>query len=185
MPAPSEGAPRDNRNELFCSFIADESVYSQSALRLLTLTKNQVSTLMTKYAGTEHMLFAVLEEPKARIALSTLVSTEKVKMEAESFVIDNGIKGNKIVHLENQIALSERARRIIERAKEEATKTRIARVNSIHILSAIILEEDAVAATILKKLGVTKKDLPKLRKMAKELGDEIPEESVLDKGSIN
>ncbi len=126
--------------------------FTEEAKKVLTLAQEEAERGYHSYIGTEHVLLGVMRNgdgPGAR-ALASL----NVQLEVVRDVIESVLGRNERVVLQQVIPTS-RVKKVIEFAFEESRRQGHGYVDSGHLLIALMLEGDGIAAHVLQDLGVT------------------------------
>lgn len=136
------------------------------ARKMLSNSQIKASELGSKYIGDEHILLALIQDP-TNIS-SQLIGIE-VNPESVKEVINTLIIGKDGYATKNTITPTLRAINVLKLAINEAGNNL---AGPQHLLFGIIEEGEGIAAKALSFFGITKTDLPELRKKAKELESE-------------
>jgi len=105
-----------------------------------------------RYVGTEHVLLAVSRVPDSKVSeilVDLGLAPEVLQSQVDAFVISSGSAG-----AEEEIPVSPRAQRAIDRASEEATALGAVEAEPEHLLLALAQDEDGVAARVLEVFGI-------------------------------
>jgi ATP-dependent Clp protease ATP-binding subunit ClpC len=130
--------------------------FTEEAKKVLTLAQEEAERSHHSYIGTEHLLLAMLRhtDGPGGQALRTLgIETARVRQTIE-FVL-----GRSEPVLFQQIIPTSRVKRVIEYAFEESRREGNNYVDSGHMLVALMLEGEGIAAHVLKDLGATMKKI--------------------------
>ena len=128
-------------------------VFTVRARRVLDAALEEAHRLQVSYVGTEHLLLGLLSEEKglASLLLRQLqVDRETIRMTVE-FVIEHS--GSRAIP--DVIGFTPRSRKVIRHAVDEAFKLDKTFVGTEHLLLALLLEGEGIAAGVLISLGVT------------------------------
>jgi flavin reductase (DIM6/NTAB) family NADH-FMN oxidoreductase RutF len=126
--------------------------FTEDAKRTLTLAQDEAERARHSYIGTEHLLLGLLrgESGPARRVLTELgISIEPVRE-----VIQSVLGSNELIRTQSIIPTS-RVKRVIEIAFGEARRMGHDSVNSGHLLMALVLEREGIAAHVLSDLGAS------------------------------
>lgn len=125
--------------------------FSVAARRALSLSQEQAMRFNHNYIGTEHLLLGLTVDGSngaSRTLAAMNVSTRKIQSAIE-FIIGRGER-----HIPGEIGLTERAKKVlqlaVENAREEQTQT-----DTRQILAGMLREGEGVAAGVLESMGVT------------------------------
>ncbi|MDZ4828040.1 MAG: Clp protease N-terminal domain-containing protein [Actinomycetota bacterium] len=124
---------------------------TERARNLLENSVIQAGRLGHNYVGTEHVLLALLDDPEslaARLLADMGVTQEKVETEVLKFVKRGDGSHSRVV------PFTPRAAALVGGAISEALQLGHNYVGTEHILLALFLDQDAVAAKALAALGV-------------------------------
>jgi ATP-dependent Clp protease ATP-binding subunit ClpA len=126
--------------------------FTERAKKVLTLAQEEAARAHHSYIGTEHLLLGLLreEEGVARIVLTALgVETERARE-----AIQAKLGSQPQVEIQ-QIIPTSRVKRVIEIAFETARQMGNPFVGTEHLLLALLIEGEGLAAHVLKDMGVT------------------------------
>ena len=150
-------------------------LFSDRARRVVLLAQDEADKTRSGHVGSEHLLVGLLLETKgvAALALGQMgVSVGKVRriiaQRAAPQPVSQIIGGG-------EPKLSPRAKRILELAQNEAQRYRHDSIGTEHLLLAVFREQDGLAATILRQLGI---DMAEARAQVKDYSG--PRETVPD-----
>mmetsp|Transcript_38468 Transcript_38468/g.71413 ORF Transcript_38468/g.71413 Transcript_38468/m.71413 type:complete len:958 (+) Transcript_38468:68-2941(+) len=125
--------------------------FSESAIQIIMMAQRESQRLGHNYVGNEMMLLGVVAQ-KSGVAAKVLAKLG-VKLEEMRKVVEELVgKGNGITGVD--IPVAKEAKEVLEGCVEEAEKLGSKAVDTVHILLALIKDEDGDAAKILKKLSV-------------------------------
>jgi len=128
-------------------------VFTVRARRVLDAAQEEAHKLQQNFVGTEHLLLGLVSEEKglaAQILQDLQVDRETIRMTVE-FVIEHS--GSRAIP--DVIGFTPRSRKVIRHAVDEAFKLDKTFVGTEHLLLAILLEGEGIAAGVLISLGVT------------------------------
>jgi ATP-dependent Clp protease ATP-binding subunit ClpA len=128
-------------------------VFTVRARRVLDTALEEAHRLQVSYVGTEHLLLGLVSEEKglASLLLQQLkVDRETIRMTVE-FVIEHS--GSRAIP--DVIGFTPRSRKVIRHAVDEAFKLDKTFIGTEHLLLAMLLEGEGIAAGVLISLGVT------------------------------
>ncbi len=127
--------------------------YTAQAENALALAEKTARSCRHGYIGTEHILLGLLKEQDgtAGMVLTDFGVTEERILALIDRLIMPG--GSAVAEMERQ-GYTPRARRILERSREEADHFRAASVGTEHILIAMMKETDCIATRLLHTMGV-------------------------------
>lgn len=149
--------------------------FTAGAQQALTRAQQEAVEAKQSYIGTEHLGLALIQDDGiAGRVLSDLGITDE-SMRAQI---------RRILHRTERpappwIIPTSRMKRVIEIAFQEATSAGSAEVGTEHLLAALIVEGEGVAARVLEELGTT---LPKVRRRIRAVLDD---RAVLQAGIID
>jgi ATP-dependent Clp protease ATP-binding subunit ClpC len=146
--------------------------------RVLALAQEEARRLDHGYLGTEHVLLGLVREPEGAAArmLSDLgVGIEDLRARVEA-IIGRGAPAAdpgrcRLPPAAGQLCLTPRAKRVLQRAAEEADRTHRARVGDVHLLLGLVAEKGGVGAGVLAQLGVVNSEAFRAR-VAAALGED-------------
>ncbi len=125
--------------------------FTERAKKVLVLSQEEAQRFNHNYIGTEHLLLGLLREEQG-IAAAVLralgAGTDRVR-DAVEHVIG---RGDRMVI--GDIALTPRAKRVIELAVEEARGLDHAHVGTEHLLLGLVREREGIAVGVLTSLGL-------------------------------
>ncbi|HIC23489.1 MAG TPA: ATP-dependent Clp protease ATP-binding subunit, partial [Planctomycetes bacterium] len=109
------------------------------------------------FIGTEHILLGLVQEGSgvaAQVLKNLDVDSGKIRAEIERQVQS----GHSIVHM-GQLPFTPRAKKVLELCQEAAKELGHGYIGTEHLLLGLIREEQGVAATVLKDLGLQLEDV--------------------------
>lgn len=124
--------------------------FTAAAKRALADAQLEAEALGHAYIGTEHLLLGLLRSRggAARALEACGVSLEKVRA-AVLFIVSGGKPSTNLPE-----GLTERAKKVIELAVDEARANGDARIRTTHLAIAIVREGAGIGAGVLESLGV-------------------------------
>ena len=132
--------------------------FTERARKVLYLSQQEAKRLGHNYVGTEHLLLGLVAEGEgvAATALQSLeISLQKVRSEVERII------GASEAPYLGDVALTPRAKRVLELALDEGRQLGHNYIGTEHIILGLIRESEGVAAQVLKNMGA---DLERVRK---------------------
>src|ERR1700746_2565626 len=126
--------------------------FTERAKKVLTLRKEKAERSHPSYIGTEHLLLGLLREGEglaAKVLNNLGVEIGKVRQTIES------VLGRNERIIIQQIIPTSRVKKVIEIAFEEAGRRGQQFVEPGHILAALVIEGEGIAAHVLADLGAT------------------------------
>ncbi|MDD3419292.1 MAG: Clp protease N-terminal domain-containing protein [Candidatus Gastranaerophilales bacterium] len=140
-----------NTDDLFDKIIKPIEKQKPTTFTILSLAREEARRLAHQMLGTELILFGVLAEGSGIGAV--VLSELGIKIKDVRFEIEK-ILGFGSEYEANEIYYTARAKRLLEMAWIEAKKYKKPRIESEHILLAIIKLKDCIAMKVLTNLGV-------------------------------
>ncbi len=128
--------------------------FSEDGKLCLRLAQEEAERSRHSYIGTEHLLLGIMRVPSgsAHVALTELgITIDPVRS-----LIDAAVSRNERVLVASIIPTS-RVKKVIEMAFEEAQRMGHNEVDTGHMLVALVLEGEGIAAYVLQDLGATPK----------------------------
>lgn len=140
--------------------------FTNRARQVVSLARSEADRFNHNYVGTEHLLLGLIKLGQG-VAVNVLkkmgIDFEVVRNEV-SKVVTPGPETKTV----GEIPLTQRAKKVIEYAVEDAQKLNHSYVGTEHILLGLLREEDGIAAKILLNLNI---DIDKVREeILSELG---------------
>ncbi|MCL0031839.1 ATP-dependent Clp protease ATP-binding subunit [Dehalococcoidia bacterium] len=126
--------------------------FSERARKVLSLAQEEAQQFNHSYIGTEHILLGLVRETEglaARVLNELGVKNTKIRSAVE-FIIGKGEKTDS-----SEIGLTQRAKKVIELAVDEARRLNHNYIGTEHILIGIMKEGEGVAAGVLESLDIT------------------------------
>ena len=126
--------------------------YTNSAKEALRLAHQVSKRMGQNYTGTEHLLQGLVYEPDgvaSRILKENSVTAEHLQKLISELNIQSGN-----LALKDQDGLSPRCQKILRMAQAQAQKYKSDKTGTEHMLMAIILEGDNVAAKLIEAMGI-------------------------------
>jgi hypothetical protein len=125
--------------------------FTERARRVLTLAQEEAQRFNHNYIGTEHLLLGLVREGDgvaARVLNNLGVQLPKVRSAVE-FIIGRGES-----MIMGEIGLTERAKKVIELAVDEARRLNHPYIGTEHLLLGLVREGEGIAAGVLESQGV-------------------------------
>ena len=141
--------------------------FTSTAARALGLSASAAKELGHAYIGSEHILLGILAEGTS--AAAAALNKNGITADAVKNRIEANI-GTGDPDSVNAIELTPRAKRIIELALGEAARVGERYIGTEHILLAIVMEHNNIAARIIEELSGGSENV--LNDVAKAMGDE-------------
>jgi len=126
--------------------------WSSSAKQVLTRSEEEAKTLGVSYIGTEHLLLGLLRDTEG--AGGTLLSDWRFSYTKVRKLIDRVI-GKRKQDVPSRIIPTTRVTKVLRIASQEANAASAGSVGTEHILLALALEGEGIAAHVLSDMGVT------------------------------
>lgn len=130
--------------------------FTTRARKVIVLSREEAERFNHNYLGTEHILLGLVKEAEG-IAVGVMqnmgVSLEELISQVESLLTRGETKPPK------EIAFTAQARKVFELAWEESQMMGHNYVGTEHLLLGLLREGGGIAATVLKKMGVTLESL--------------------------
>ncbi len=126
--------------------------FTQRSKTALILAQEEAKRMNHDYLGTEHILMGLIalgEGVAATVLAGLNVNLKKLRLEVEKIV---GAGDN--VLLVGDVPFTPRAKRIIELSVREADNLGQEYVGTEHILLALLMESEGVAARVLETIGI-------------------------------
>ncbi|MDQ3816005.1 MAG: hypothetical protein M3347_19015, partial [Armatimonadota bacterium] len=143
--------------------------FTERARRVILLGQEEAAKMNSSHVGTEHLLLGLVRENEgvaAQVLQKMGVSLEKVRQEIEAEVEPSAEPSPA------EPKLTPKAKRVLELAADEARRMRHNYIGTEHLLLALLRDQDSVAATVLRRLGL---NLEEARKQVMYyIGPEVP-----------
>jgi hypothetical protein len=126
--------------------------FNEDAKRTLTLAQEEAERSHHSYIGTEHLLLGLLRNESStayRVLTDLGISIEQVRK-----TIASVLGQNERIQIQ-QIIPTSRVKTVIEISFEEARKMGRSDVDTGHLLKALVIEGEGIAAHVLADLGAT------------------------------
>jgi len=126
--------------------------FTERARKVLTLAQQEAQRFSHNHIGTEHLLLGLVREDDAvgaKVLVSLGISLENVSERVEHIV------GQDDYVALGEVGLTPRAKKVIERAVDEARRLGAERVGMEHLLLGMLREGEGIAAGVLVSLGAT------------------------------
>ena len=128
--------------------------FSERARKVVLYAREEAARLNYDFIGTEHLLLGLLREG-ASIGVIVLrrleVDISLLRDEIRKFIIQDGDRP----HIDHDIQLTPRAKRVLELAMDEAGRMGHNFVGTEHILLGLLREGEGIASRVLKNFGIT------------------------------
>ncbi len=125
--------------------------FTKSAERVLEDARRVAQEMKHNHVGTEHLLVALTRNPGVA---AEVLRTNGVEEEKLLELVDEQISFNTVVLLSEREELTPRARKIIQRAQDEAERMGVSQAGTEHLLIAILKETDCIAVRLLNTKGI-------------------------------
>jgi ATP-dependent Clp protease ATP-binding subunit ClpC len=139
--------------------------FTELAKRVLTIAQEEAERGHRSYIGTEHLLLGIMrvEDGSGAQALRSLhIGIDEVRRSIET------VLGSTEQLIHHQVIPTSRVKRVIELSFEEARREGHQYVDSGHMLIALMLEGEGIAANVLKDLGATRQKITSAVKAARK-----------------
>ncbi|MFL5731828.1 MAG: Clp protease N-terminal domain-containing protein [Chloroflexia bacterium] len=145
-------ATRRPRSTLRSSSPSFFSTFSPAAREALSNAQKEARSLGHDFLGTEHLLLGLLDNDHgvAATALHNLGITRALALREIERTVGHGSHWPRA-----PMPLTVRCKRVLQLATEEARRSNRPQVDTGHLLLALLLEREGVAALVLQALGVT------------------------------
>jgi lysophospholipase L1-like esterase len=127
--------------------------WSNAAKRVLTQAQEEAEARRHSYIGTEHLLLGLLRDTES--AGGRLLSSWHVSYHRARKLIDRVIGKPKEDAVPSGIIPTTRVRTVLRIASQEASDAGAETVGTEHVLLAITVEGEGIAAHVLSDLGIT------------------------------
>jgi excisionase family DNA binding protein len=131
--------------------VARCDLFTDRVHHILTLAQEEAQRFQHNYIGTEHLLLGLVREGEGVAAqvLSNLgIEVDQVRHAVEAIIG----RGGRIVL--GEVALTPRAKKVIELAVDEARRLNHHYIGTEHLLLGLIREGEGIAAGVLENLGL-------------------------------
>ncbi|MCH2113010.1 MAG: ATP-dependent Clp protease ATP-binding subunit [Planctomycetes bacterium] len=153
--------------------------FTERARKVMGFARREAQRFHHEYIGTEHILLGLIQEGQgvaANVLKSMNIDLEKIRREIEKIV-----KAGPAHEPSVQIPFTPRAKKVVELALEEARNLGHNYIGTEHLLLALLLEQEGIAAHVLMALGVK---LDEVREEVIEfLGGPVHEEDEMEETS--
>jgi ATP-dependent Clp protease ATP-binding subunit ClpA len=125
--------------------------FTEQAKKALTLAQEEAEASRHTYLGPEHLLLGLVGEGEALAckALGALVVSPEQARAAVGAAVERGGEAPR------RILPTSRVKKVIEISFSEAQRLGHDRVGTDHLLFGLIIEDESIAARVLRDLGVT------------------------------
>ncbi len=144
------------------------------AKKVIEYAIEEARSLNNNYVGTEHLLLGLLHESKESIAFVVLTNLgfEYERVRSEILNLQGVSAGGEKCDRPTILRFSDRARKVLSLANQEAQRFNHECIDTEHILLGFINEGSGVGMTVLKNLNV---DIGKLRRDVEKLMIKSPD----------
>ncbi|MBO0707330.1 MAG: hypothetical protein J2P44_03120 [Candidatus Dormibacteraeota bacterium] len=126
--------------------------FSEQSKRVLTKAQEEAERSHKTYIGTEHLLIALFQVDGARAP--RILADLGVDIASVRSAIEEVLGSDPRIAI-RQIIPTARVKKVIEIAFEEARRSGVGHVGTDHLLLALLIEGEGIAARVLVDLGVT------------------------------
>jgi ATP-dependent Clp protease ATP-binding subunit ClpC len=130
------------------------SAFTESAKRVLTLAQEEAEIGHLSYIGTEHLLLGLMRDQEgmgARVLQNLRLEIDKVRA-----AIASVLGRDEQVTRKHGIIPTSRVKKVIEIAFDEARRRGSHFVGPEHLLLALVIEGQGLAAGVLNDMGATR-----------------------------
>lgn len=131
--------------------------YTQGTRNIVANAKKLVLEFKHTHITPEHLLLALLQEGDQRV-LAVLTQGKATPEQVRLLIMHHQRPGAEAIP-ENMISFSERAKRVIEAAKEEAQRARATQIAPEHLLLGLTRVTNTVCGAVLRAVDVTTETL--------------------------
>ena len=131
--------------------------FTDRARKVMALARKEAQRFSHDFIGTEHILLGLVQEGSgvaANVLKNLDVDSAKIRAEIERQVQS----GHSIVHM-GQLPFTPRAKKVLELCQEAAKELGHGYIGTEHLLLGLIREEQGVAASVLRDLGLQLDDV--------------------------
>jgi len=126
--------------------------FTDRARKVMALARKEAQRFNHDFIGTEHVLLGLVQEGSG-VAATVLknLDVDSGKIRAE---IEKQVQSGHAMHQMTQLPFTPRAKRVLELCQEAAKELRHNYIGTEHLLLGLIREEQGLAASVLKELGL-------------------------------
>ncbi|MGB9775663.1 MAG: ATP-dependent Clp protease ATP-binding subunit [Anaerolineae bacterium] len=125
-------------------------MFTPEAERVLRLAEQAARGMRHLYVGTEHLLLGLMQEESGAAKVLRQMGLQENRVRQVILRLNPEERRSSISHPQ----LTEDTKRVIQRAVEEARRRGDPKVDTEHLLIALTREGDALAISVLRRLGV-------------------------------
>jgi len=125
-------------------------LFTPEAERVLRLAEQAARGMRHLYVGTEHLLLGLMQEESGAAKVLRQMGLQENRVRQVILRLNPEERRSSISHPQ----LTEDTKRVIQRAVEEARRRGDPKVGTEHLLIALTREGDAMAVSVLRRLGV-------------------------------
>jgi len=125
-------------------------LFTPEAERVLRLAEQAARGMRHLYVGTEHLLLGLMQEESGAAKVLRQMGLKENRVRQVILRLNPEERRSSISHPQ----LTEDTKRVIQRAVEEARRRGDPKVDTEHLLIALTREGDAMAVSVLRRLGV-------------------------------
>ena len=126
------------------------NLFTPEAERVLRLAEQAARGMRHLYVGTEHLLLGLMQEESGAAKVLRQMGLQENRVRQVILRLNPEERRSSISHPQ----LTEDTKRVIQRAVEEARRRGDPKVDTEHLLIALTREGDAMAVSVLRRLGV-------------------------------
>ncbi len=126
--------------------------FTDRARKVMAMARKEAQKFNHDFIGTEHILLGLVQEGSG-VAATVLknLDVDSGKIRAE---IEKQVQSGHAMHQMTQLPFTPRAKRVLELCQEAAKELRHNYIGTEHLLLGLIREEQGLAASVLKELGL-------------------------------
>lgn len=127
--------------------------FTDRARKILRFAREEAEKLNSEFIGTEHMLMGLIREDggvASDVLKKLQVDLEQVRKEVEKMIAPP----KEAPAYRGQLPFSPRAKKVLELSAEQALELNSETIGTEHLLLALVLENEGIAAQVLINMGL-------------------------------
>lgn len=127
--------------------------FKSATREVIARAKTSVATFRHAYVTPEHILLGLLEaggEPALTALKRASATPEQIRV-----LVERHLRNGEFDVAIDQLSFSERGKRVVETAREEATKAKAAQIGPEHLLLGLLLVRNTVAGAVLRAVDLS------------------------------
>jgi ATP-dependent Clp protease ATP-binding subunit ClpC len=136
---------------------AQQDRFKPATREVITRAKTSVAKFRHAYVTPEHILLGILDaggEPALTALKRASATAEQIRV-----LVERHLRNGEFEIKAEELSFSERGKRVVETAREEATKAKAAQIGPEHLLLGLLLVRNTVAGAVLRAVDLNEESV--------------------------